>query len=573
MAFTPDNKSFVVGSAYGMWVYKVAEYGANSIWIPFEQPFVYESLYFSQDGESILLEGKEGQEEISFSDGKTIKSNQGTQWQKITTVWDYGSVLKSLDGTLGFQIIKNIDENNYDYSFLKDIREVINIETGNVIYKLMDPTMRKNFMDNNSPEGCDLYSFSMCGNVYSPQEMPPDRVAFSPLGDVLAILYKVSWISYPQEFSILKLYDAQNGDLLNTIGTLTDPVQTFTFSPDGGALLIGFGSGLIQYWDMPQRNVIFNTQGFSSYILDAFYSNDSHHLILQYPRTIDILNSRDGLLEKNFNATAMALSPAENTLAIGKQDGTIQIFDLDQMQTAFKIEYHTDKIYALAFSPDGRKLFSSSQDCRIVAWDAHTGQRLFNFAENIVNMFGFDFTNSRIFMYILSPVQDSNQILGIGSWSQIVSWNMDDGKTSFLISPYPFLYYDGYPPARYDFSTYYRIDPQDQQFFVYDTYYDLKTGEEVTKKNIPTVVIPENCSSLGAGIPGEEYLLTVGQESYQNRVCLLEKDTYNFDSVIPLILGNQNDIFELNLISLSPDGKQLAAVFNKDLLYIYQIAP
>ena len=38
-----------------------------------------------------------------------------------------------------------------------------------------------------------------------------------------------------------------------------------------------------------------------------------------------------------------------------------------------KLEKHSDGVRSVAFSPDGKKIVSGSDDCNILIWDAYSG--------------------------------------------------------------------------------------------------------------------------------------------------------------------------------------------------------
>jgi WD40 repeat protein len=69
----------------------------------------------------------------------------------------------------------------------------------------------------------------------------------------------------------------------------------------------------------------------------------------------------------------LAFSPAGDALAAGTQDGTIHVFDRQDLKRPRTFSGHVDLINAVTFSPDGTRLVSASRDGTIRFWDVEHG--------------------------------------------------------------------------------------------------------------------------------------------------------------------------------------------------------
>jgi WD40 repeat protein len=74
--------------------------------------------------------------------------------------------------------------------------------------------------------------------------------------------------------------------------------------------------------------------------------------------------------------SAIAWSPNQDRIAIGRYNGTIEIKDASNGETLYTLTGHAEYITSLAWSPDGTKLSSSSADKTVRIWDATNGQVL-----------------------------------------------------------------------------------------------------------------------------------------------------------------------------------------------------
>ena len=67
---------------------------------------------------------------------------------------------------------------------------------------------------------------------------------------------------------------------------------------------------------------------------------------------------------------AVAWSPDGSRLFSGSEDTTLRVWDGDTYGEIVRLRGHTDYVYAIAVSPDGRRLASASTDGTVKLWDA-----------------------------------------------------------------------------------------------------------------------------------------------------------------------------------------------------------
>jgi WD40 repeat protein len=70
----------------------------------------------------------------------------------------------------------------------------------------------------------------------------------------------------------------------------------------------------------------------------------------------------------------VAYSPDGRRLASASEDQTVKVWDAATGQEILSLKGHTDMVFGVAYSPDGRRIASAGGDGTVKVWDAATGQ-------------------------------------------------------------------------------------------------------------------------------------------------------------------------------------------------------
>jgi WD40 repeat protein len=581
VAFSPDGHSFAAGSQFGIALYDRTAPGSSPKWIPFPAEMVYSDLYFSGNGQFLLLETQDKSSIFDLASGHFIQATGMTDWVKPNSSGDGNSEFSvySPDGKHQFNGQFTLIEPGYNKNRRSEeatVRQITDTSTGST-FNLKDEDIYFKYSDRSQPEGCDLTVFSPCGNALQDIVSSPYRAAFSPDNQTLAVLYSPpsEGPSYRKWYSTLRVYKAQEGSLLYMFGDLQHPVTGFAYSPDGRELLVGFLDGSIQIWDLLSGQMSFSAHHFSPPMGYVAFSRDGRFVITLSWHSIDIRSAVDGSRVAQYAADGFALSPTEDLVALSFPDGSIDIRKIEDSAVVQHIEAHKGPIYALAFSNDGQTLTSSGEDCAIKAWDVHSGKFIHLFEKTVVDPYEFgDGFGSRIFIYDMQFIPGKDQVIGFGSWGTMVSWKMNSGATQYFVKSQALEYYGGMVTIKPHFPTGFSLHLAENSFQINEKSYNLDTGAPLESLPGPEEY-PKGCAPGGPVTQDQKIIFSRGYnsdpKSYEGSICVLDAQDKHLIRTIPVL--NELDFLNEQVVwpYLSPDGKQLIVPTSGGAIMVYQV--
>jgi WD40 repeat protein len=207
-----------------------------------------------------------------------------------------------------------------------------------------------------------------------------EGAVFSPDGSVLATAGSDGTV---------RLWDPQTFEELATLRRHGDRVGVLAFSPDGRKLASGGRDKVVWIWDVGAQKPLKKLAGHTDKIFALAFSPDGRQLLSAgRDGTLRFWNAETGELEhlvrdpEGHALGSCLFSPDGQTLVTatsrvsgeGEHLGTIHLWDVATRRLRQVLRGHTDEVFSVAFSPDGRTLASSSPDRVIRLWDARTGQ-------------------------------------------------------------------------------------------------------------------------------------------------------------------------------------------------------
>lgn len=73
------------------------------------------------------------------------------------------------------------------------------------------------------------------------------------------------------------------------------------------------------------------------------------------------------------SARAISINKLRGEIAVGYSDFNIRVFDLENLEMKYEWPAHTNSVFTVRYTPDGKSLISGSRDARLKVWDAEAG--------------------------------------------------------------------------------------------------------------------------------------------------------------------------------------------------------
>ena len=263
-----------------------------------------------------------------------------------------------------------------------------------------------------SPDEGMLAAGDQTGNVFFFDTETRRRVATFAPGDDTAW---ISGLAYRPDGARLAIaHDGPRGNVVVVLDTrsgrivqrLTPPRERFVgdmrYSADGRALDVLTVEG----WNDDPAPATFtrfdagtgrrllgpvrvNRGGWSPLLV----TSDARRLVTAGPGEVTVHDASTLRAEKRFRVgggdSVYALSPDDQTVAIGDEEGSVRLLDLRTGTTRRASGRHSSAIADASFTPDGRELVTAANDGHVIVWDvrkAEAGETLEGHANGVVSL-------------------------------------------------------------------------------------------------------------------------------------------------------------------------------------------
>ncbi|WP_454620412.1 caspase family protein [Bradyrhizobium cenepequi] len=219
----------------------------------------------------------------------------------------------------------------------------------------------------------------------------------------------------------VKIWNAENGSLIQTLKGHTDRVWAIAISPDGKFIVSGSNDKSIKIWDASTGTLIRTLQGHTESVLSLAISSDSKWILSssgERDNSIKIWDASSGILTRTIRGhtntvRAIAFSPDGRWIVSGSYDTSIKIWAMADGRLLRTLKGNKGSVFDLAISSDGRWIVSANGAGAIQVWNAITGS--------------LERTLDSDHVQAVAITPDSGQIISGEDYKPVKLWNLASG--------------------------------------------------------------------------------------------------------------------------------------------------
>lgn len=181
----------------------------------------------------------------------------------------------------------------------------------------------------------------------------------------------------------VQVWDAMTGQLQAKYGN--GGVMSLAWSPDGAYVATGGDAPTVQVWNAMTGKLLLTYRGHSAHVIGVIWSPDGKYIAsASNDHTVQVWDAMTGTRRLTYRAEANGnpISPAwspngkyivvsefrESTPEVNKSD--VEVFDATTGKLILTYRGHSSLVWSLAWSPDGTRIASGSEDGTVQIWQA-----------------------------------------------------------------------------------------------------------------------------------------------------------------------------------------------------------
>jgi WD40 repeat protein len=195
-----------------------------------------------------------------------------------------------------------------------------------------------------------------------------------------------------------RVWDAATGKEVAKLSGHTEAVYRVAFESPGWRVITASADGTARVWNPRSGQELRKLEGHKGPVLGAvFRPKGSGIATASHDRTAilwDVFKGEGTEILQGHKAELIrvAFSPDGKHLATAGADGKVKVWDMETFMEERELSGHTALVETVAWSPDGQLLASAGADRTIKVWDAANGRKLLSLRGHEGRIFALAFT-------------------------------------------------------------------------------------------------------------------------------------------------------------------------------------
>lgn len=170
-------------------------------------------------------------------------------------------------------------------------------------------------------------------------------------------------------------WDFNRPDLGNLVARAGASVYALALHADTKALWIGQNYEGLQMLDIVENRISKTSKITSAAIFDIQFWGDKA-LVALGDGVVAVVDVPSFAVQKHIklagkSVRSIAVNTGTNEFATGDSNCNVHVFDLDGFKLKKTIQAHSNSVFSVKYSPDGKYLFTTGRDAHLKIWDVN----------------------------------------------------------------------------------------------------------------------------------------------------------------------------------------------------------
>ena len=232
----------------------------------------------------------------------------------------------------------------------------------------------------------------------------------------------------------VKIWDAASGNHILDLSGHTNEVISASYSPGGKTIITTSKDSTAKLWEASSGKYVIDLMGHNGYIMSVQFSPDGKRIITASgDKTAKIWDAISGkhsvdLVGHSGNIISVQFSPDGKKIITASTDNTATIWDAVSGKQIVDLIGHSADINSIQFSPDGKKIATAALNDYTRIWDAGTGKLIVNIIEQVYWIKSPQFQTYAQFRPIARFSPDGKKIVTTSKYNTVTIWDAASGN-------------------------------------------------------------------------------------------------------------------------------------------------